>query len=288
MYDRIRCWKAVKPASRWVFTSPSALKTTKLKKQLEIWHPNSHKTNPYIIRFFFCWPKFSKTKKINCPINPSFISSHLISPSLSNPTVFYSPCYTPLGVPGFHPWEVFPTPPFSLPGFRNLEFQDVHLSYRPSKRGEAIGTREGRLWMDLYPLDPWRGPVGFSFRFSFDGRFLGVEKSFPNHRFRFFFWNLPKSQENLSSLNLNPLQKWWFQRRLEISFAFLGFRRFFQSLMWCYSFWCCRDKNPWKKPRLCFQRTLAVSFSEPNAMLVAVVSRVKKLHLQNVQSPTIN
>ena len=97
--------------------------------------------------FLFLLAQIFQNKKINCPINPSFISSHLISPSLSNPTVFYSPCYTPLGVPGFHPWEVFPTPPFSLPGFRNLEFQDVHLSYRPSKRGRGHRD-EGREVVD--------------------------------------------------------------------------------------------------------------------------------------------
>ena len=141
--------------------------------------------------FLFLLAQIFQNKKINCPINPSFISSHLISPSLSNPTVFYSPCYTPLGVPGFHPWEVFPTPPFSLPGFRNLEFQDVHLSYRPSKRGEAIGTREGRLWMDLYPLDPWRGPVGFFFQILFWWKVFGGGKIFPQPQIPIFFLKPP-------------------------------------------------------------------------------------------------
>ena len=108
------------------------------------------------------------------PINPSFISSHL-SPSLTS--VFYSPYFTPFRGARFPPLGSFPHTQFSLPGFPHLEFQDVHLSYRPSKtRGDGwISTRwtHGRAH-------------GIFSKILFWWTVLGGGKIFPQHKFDFY------------------------------------------------------------------------------------------------------
>lgn len=162
-----------------VFTSPSALKTTKTKKQLEIWHPNSHKTNPYIIRCFFCWPKFSEKQKINCPINPSFISSHIsyLTFTLQPYGVLLAIFQPPLRVPGSPtPWLKIHTPSSPCQVSHTLNFKmSISVTGLPNR---------GR-WMDLCPLDPWEGPWDFR-RFSFDGRFWGWKNLSPNTNSIFF------------------------------------------------------------------------------------------------------
>lgn len=159
----------------------------KTKKTTRNLASKQSKTNPYIIRCFFGWPKFSRTKKINCPINPphlSYHTSHLHSPTL----VFVNHFSPPLKVPGSHPWEVFHTP-FSLPGFPNLEFQDVHLSYRPSKICSST-TNSPRGDDGSLPAGPWGGCGIFRSILRMEG--FGGSKSSPT-QIPMFLRNLPQS-----------------------------------------------------------------------------------------------